>query len=146
MYIERIRIEEGFLDGLDVALVPGLNVVIGARGTGKTSLIELVRFCLGVSGYTAESGKRSRDHALSVLGAGQITVTLSDGEQKIVISRTAADEAPRTSSPFVPPIIFSQTEVESIGLSICSARRAIPWSRVGRVAVCRVDLGPSRQL
>jgi Tfp pilus assembly protein PilN len=116
MYIERIRIEEGFLDGLDVALVPGLNVVIGARGTGKTSLIELVRFCLGVSGYTAESGKRSRDHALSVLGAGQIMVTLSDGEQKIVVSRTAADEAPRTSSPFVPPIIFSQTEVESLGL------------------------------
>jgi hypothetical protein len=116
MYIERIRIEEGFLDGLDVALVPGLNVVIGARGTGKTSLIELVRFCLGVSGYTAESGKRSPDHALSVLGAGQVTVTLSDGEQKIVVSRTAADEAPRTSSPFVPPIIFSQTEVESTGL------------------------------
>ena len=65
MHIERVQVEEGFLDGLDVALVPGLNVLIGARGTGKTSLIELVRFCLDVKGYSTETAKRSRDHALS---------------------------------------------------------------------------------
>ena len=41
MYIERLQIEEGFLNGLDVNLTTGLNVIIGARGTGKTSLIEL---------------------------------------------------------------------------------------------------------
>jgi hypothetical protein len=116
MYIERIRIEEGFLDGLDVTLVPGLNVVIGARGTGKTSLIELLRFCLGVGGYTVESAKRSRDHALSVLGPGQITVTLSDGERKVTVSRTSSDETPRTSDLFLSPIVFSQTEIESVGL------------------------------
>jgi hypothetical protein len=29
MYIERVQVEEGFLDGLDVTLVPGLNAVIG---------------------------------------------------------------------------------------------------------------------
>src|SRR5208337_1390523 len=70
MYIERVQIEEGFLDGLDVTFVPGLDVIIGARGTGKTSLIELIRFCLGVKGYTTESARRSVDHALSVLGSG----------------------------------------------------------------------------
>jgi predicted ATP-dependent endonuclease of OLD family len=37
MYIERIQIEEGFLNGFDVCLRAGLNVLIGARGTGKTS-------------------------------------------------------------------------------------------------------------
>ena len=51
MHIERVQIEEGFLDGLDVSFSRGLNVVIGERGTGKTSLIELVRFCFGVDGY-----------------------------------------------------------------------------------------------
>ncbi len=35
MIIERIQIEEGFLNGFDVWPKPGLNVVIGARGTGK---------------------------------------------------------------------------------------------------------------
>lgn len=82
MRIERVQIEESFLDGLDVLFALGLNVIIGERGTGKTSLIELVRFCLGVQGYTSDSAKRSLDHALSILGSGQVTVTLSDGQQR----------------------------------------------------------------
>jgi ABC-type taurine transport system ATPase subunit len=116
MFIERIQIEEGFLDGFDLTLVPGLNVVIGARGTGKTSLIELVRYCLGVRGYTTDSERRSRDHALSVLGTGQITVTIADGDHKMAVTRSGIDDAPRTSGPFLPPIVFSQTEIESVGL------------------------------
>ena len=72
MRIERVQIEEGFLDGIDVSFAPGLNVIIGERGTGKTSLIEVVRFCLGVQGYTTDSAKRSLDHALSILSSGQV--------------------------------------------------------------------------
>ena len=116
MRIERVQIEEGFLDGLDVSFVSGLNVIIGERGTGKTSLIELVRFCLGARGYTLDSAKRSLDHALSILGSGQVTVTLSDGDQKVLVTRTASDESPRASAPYVRPIIFSQTEIETVGL------------------------------
>jgi hypothetical protein len=116
MYIERVQIEEGFLDGLDIALVPGLNVVIGARGTGKTSLIELIRFCLHIPGHTRETERRSEEHALSVLGAGQVTVTLSDSPGKITATRTAAEDVQRASGAFRPPIIFSQTEIESVGL------------------------------
>ena len=116
MHITRVQIEEGFLDGLDVSFTSGLNVIIGERGTGKTSLIELMRFCLGVPGYTPESTKRSGDHALSVLGSGQVTVTLSDGEHKVLVTRTAADESPRASGPAIRPIVFSQTEIEAVGL------------------------------
>lgn len=116
MHIERIQVEEGFLDGLDIELVPGLNAIIGARGTGKTSLIELIRFCLNVKGFTPENDKRSRDHALSVLGTGQVTITLSDGTQRTTVTRTASDAEPRASGRFSPPIIFSQTEIETIGL------------------------------
>ncbi|MBB87309.1 MAG: hypothetical protein CMP06_08430, partial [Xanthomonadales bacterium] len=116
MYIERVQIEEGFLDGLDVSFDRGLNVVIGERGTGKTSLIELVRFCLGVQGYTSVSAKRSLDHAISVLGSGQVTVTLSDGEHEILVTRTASDDFPRSAGSFDKPIIFSQTEIETVGL------------------------------
>jgi hypothetical protein len=43
LQIERIMIEGGFLDGLDLTLSPGLNVLIGGRGTGKTSIIEEIR-------------------------------------------------------------------------------------------------------
>lgn len=116
MHIERIQIEEGFLNGLDVYPAPGLNVVIGARGTGKTSLIELVRFCLDVPGYTQESTRRSREHALSVLGSGQITLTLMDGARRVTVTRSAAEDAPRASGPFLQPIVLSQTEIETVGL------------------------------
>lgn len=116
MYIERIQVEEGFLDGLDVTFDAGLNVVIGARGTGKTSLIELIKFCLDVRGHTQEATKRSLEHALSVLGGGQVTVTLADGDQRIVVSRTSADAAPRANGVFLPPLAFSQTEIETVGL------------------------------
>lgn len=116
MIIERIQIEEGFLNGFDVWPRPGLNVVIGARGTGKTTLIELIRFCLGVDGYTPETTKRSREHALSVLGSGQITLTLLDDGRRITVSRSANDAAPRASGPFLAPIVLSQTEIETVGL------------------------------
>ena len=116
MFIERVHIEEGFLDGLDVTLSPGLNAIIGARGTGKTSLIELIKYCLGVKGNTAESAKRSLEHALSVLGSGQVTVVISDGVKKISVSRTRSDEGPRKGGEFKPPLVFSQTEIETVGL------------------------------
>ena len=116
MLIERVQVEEGFLDGLDVVLSQGLNIMIGERGTGKTSLIELIRFCLGVQGYTAESRKRSMDHALSVLGSGQVTITLREGDREILVTRTASDQFPRTSAPYTHPLIFSQTEIETVGL------------------------------
>ena len=45
-----------------------------------------------------------------------MTVTLSDGPQKITVTRTASDTAPRASGLFVRPIIFSQTEIETVGL------------------------------
>lgn len=116
MYIERVQVEEGFLDGLDVSFVSGLNVIIGARGTGKTSLIELIKFCLNVKGHTPETSRRSFDHALSVLGSGLVTVTLADGHRKITVARTAEDATPRASEPYTAPLVFSQTEIESVGL------------------------------
>ena len=125
MHISRVQVEEGFLDGLDLRLSPGLNVIIGARGTGKTSLIELVRFCLGVRGSTPEIAKRSLEHARAVIGPGQVTVTLSDRDKRdIVVSRSALDDSPRATGSFVPPLIYSQTEIESLGL-VPSSRLAL---------------------
>lgn len=117
MYIERVQVEEGFLAGLDVEFGPGLNTVIGARGTGKTSLIELIRFCLDAPGTSSETSRRSREHAMSILGSGQVTVTLVDRNQRILVTRTAPESAPRASAPFQKPLVFSQTEIETIGLT-----------------------------
>jgi energy-coupling factor transporter ATP-binding protein EcfA2 len=110
-----MTVEGGFLDGLDLAFSKGLNVIIGGRGTGKTSVIELIRFCLGARSYTDESVTRSREHALAVLQDGVVTLTLATGTNRVTVSRTASDDAaPRL--PFQLPIIFSQTDIESLGL------------------------------
>lgn len=116
MFIERVQIEEGFLDGLDITFSPGLNVIIGARGTGKSSLIELIRFCLAAKNYSEETKRRSYDHAISVLGSGQITVTLKDDDHHIMVSRTVEDSKPDVSARYIKPLIFSQSEVETVGL------------------------------
>jgi energy-coupling factor transporter ATP-binding protein EcfA2 len=116
MYIERVQVEEGFLNGFNAEFLPGLNVLIGARGTGKTSLIELIRFCLDAPANTSEVSKKGREHALSILGAGQVTVTLFVNGQTVTVSRTASDSTPRSSGFYEKPIIFSQTEIENVGL------------------------------
>jgi len=124
MFIERVQIEEGFLNGLDVSFSAGLNVIIGARGTGKTSLIELIRFCLDVGG-TTEIARRSRDHALSILSTGQVTVTLNNQGERILVSRTANDKESRSTDTFTKPTIFSQTEIETVGLESSGRLRLI---------------------
>ena len=58
MAIIRLQVEGGFLDGLDLPIAPGMTVIIGGRGTGKTSLIELIRFCLDAGALTTEAAER----------------------------------------------------------------------------------------
>ena len=58
VFIEQVQIEDGFLGGLHLRFEAGLNVLIGARGTGKTSLIELIRYALGASAFTEDAERR----------------------------------------------------------------------------------------
>ena len=146
MRIERIQVEEGFLDGLDVSFAPGLNVIIGERGTGKTSLIELIRFCLGVDGYTVDSGRRSLDHARSILGSGQVTVTLSDVERQILVTRTSSDDSPRATAPFHQPIILSQTEIEAVGLQAQGRLRLLDGFRTSQTTTGSSELQASAEV
>ena len=115
MLIEQVRIEDGFLDGLDVRFAAGLNVLIGARGTGKTSLIELIRFALGVPAFTEDAARRGNQQALSVLQGGQVTVVLRDGEDRFVVTRGARDEQPRSTRSIPPVTVLAQSEIEAVG-------------------------------
>lgn len=118
MWIERIEVEEGFLDSFVTDFNPGLNVLIGPRGTGKTSVIELIRFCLSSPAFTEEAGRDARKHALDVLGTGRVTLTLSIDGEHVRVSRAAGDQAPRVSSNATidTVTVLSQKEIEKIGL------------------------------
>jgi predicted ATPase len=116
VWIEALRIEGGVLGGFAQRFDRRLNVFIGGRGTGKSSVIQLLRYCLGASSPTDQGHKEALQHALGVLGDGEVTVTLADGRQRFEVSRTAQDAEPRTSEIFVTPLVFSQSEIESLGL------------------------------
>lgn len=50
MWVKELRqlvVQGGFLDGLEVSFQSGLNCIIGPRGTGKSSILNLIRFALG---------------------------------------------------------------------------------------------------
>lgn len=117
MHIERIVVEDGFLDGLDLTFRPGLNTLIGARGTGKTSIIELIRFCFGIPGHTADSTRKSKEHAVSILGNGQVTLTVNDGSRSISVSR-ASDGSSKVTAPAFRLRSFSPKQKSKVlGLS-----------------------------
>ena len=115
MLIERVQIEDGFLDGVDIRFAQGLNVLIGARGTGKTSLIELIRFALGAPAFTEDAQRRGQQQALSVLQGGQVTVALRDEDDHFAVTRGARDEAPRSTRPIPPVTVLAQSEIEAVG-------------------------------
>ncbi|QCS13384.1 hypothetical protein E3H47_13140 [Acinetobacter radioresistens] len=117
LYIEKLQIEGGFLDGLNIELKNDLNTIIGARGTGKSTFIELIRYCLDIKGQSSESHSKSVAHARSVLKDGQVSITLNDGSNSYEFSRTAyGDTIPPIPTNLKMPLIFSQTEIENIGL------------------------------
>src|SRR4051812_22058647 len=118
MYISRLTVEdEGFLARLDLKFAPGLNVIIGARGTGKTSIIELIRFCLDAGGFTEDAVIRGRQQAMAVLGGGAVTVEMTDPTSglKTLITRTFSGQLVGSSSSAVRATVLAQNEIEAVG-------------------------------
>lgn len=125
MKISRIRVEEGFLHGLDLGFVDGLNVLIGPRGSGKTSIIELIRFCLDIPAYSDEIEQAARKFALAILGSGRVSVTLDYGNHESTITREFSEIESPSSPGFPAPTVLSQGEIETIGLAAESRLRLI---------------------
>lgn len=60
----------GFLDGAVVPLNPNLNVLIGGRGTGKSTIVESIRAVLGLDPIGDEARKAHEGIVRSVLRSG----------------------------------------------------------------------------
>jgi ABC-type cobalamin/Fe3+-siderophores transport system ATPase subunit len=55
-----VHVEGGFQDGLDVELGPGLNAIIGGKGTGKSALIETIRHVIEAPASKVDDLKKNR--------------------------------------------------------------------------------------
>ena len=89
--IDEISISGGYLDGLAVAFSDEVSTIIGGRGTGKSTLINLIIYCLDKYHYTKEFEKYIDSFAESNLGTGgevKLTITsYSQNGQQFNISR-----------------------------------------------------------
>lgn len=134
MYIERLQVEsEGFLSDLDLQFTRGLNVIIGARGTGKTSIIELIRYCAGAEAFTDDALTRGQQQAVATLDGGAVTLTLSDGSQRYTLTRSASGHL--TSSQPAPRFsctVLAQNEIEAVGAQAAGRLHLIDRFRQNR--------------
>ena len=133
MKIDRIvslTIVGGFLDGTRIEFLPGLNCIIGGRGTGKTTVIEFVRWTLDAlprHDLSPLARKRVEKLVEGNLQGGRVElevetrdglrycITRSVGENPLVLDSnrnpTALSVGPMS---FFRADIFSQNEVETI--------------------------------
>lgn len=134
MHIERLQVEaEGFLSGLDIQFTQGLNVIIGARGTGKTSIVELIRYCLDAGSFTKDAGLRGEQQAIAILGGGAVTLTLREGAETFTISRTATGHQTRSDVlRRLTCTVLAQNEMEAVGAQVAGRLHLVDRFRPGR--------------
>lgn len=113
MWVSRLRISGGFLNGLDVSFVRGLNVVIGSRGVGKTTLLELLRHALGAEHADKQRRQQREQFLNAVLGLGEVIVDLEgDAGATQVIVDAKGRGRDRDLSHTV--LVLGQSELEEI--------------------------------
>ena len=75
-YIRSIAFNGGKLDGVTINFSPELNSLIGIRGSGKSAIIEILRYALGISLTSSSSDNQYKGDLLEyILGSGG-TVTV----------------------------------------------------------------------
>lgn len=129
-HIRNIHFDGGIFDGQTLHFSPELNTLIGIRGSGKSSVLEAVRYALDIPrGEKAQDTKYKDELILHTLGSGgKVTLTACDVYgQEFTISRIFR-EAPNVYlngklQPGVSiretvlrrPIYFGQKDLSSTG-------------------------------
>jgi energy-coupling factor transporter ATP-binding protein EcfA2 len=135
-WIERVEVSQGFLGGIEFRFHPDMNCLVGGKAVGKSLLIELMKFALGVRSPIHEMNELSGKMigARACLGAGG-SVTLhvrSESGEKYRVQRTVSelDQGPEvfyedtetkvghTASEVFPCQVYSQNEVIHLGSNL----------------------------
>lgn len=135
-FLKSIEINGGFLPGFSLSLPTGLTCIIGPRGSGKSTLVEALRF--GMGGASGASKKRL-DLIEANLGSGALitlsTCSMADGGGYI-IRRGYKQQASLINSDgkaittvdldrgtFLPLDAYSDKEIEGIADDSFGERR-----------------------
>ena len=108
--LKSLAISRGFLDGIRFELADGLNCLIGGRGTGKTTALELVRYVMdalpGREEYAAER-KRIESLVEKNLAGGTVELEVETKDGFCYLVSRAYGEEPLVLTPDRRPIELS---------------------------------------
>ncbi|MEV4513796.1 hypothetical protein AB0K00_33160 [Dactylosporangium sp. NPDC049525] len=126
----------GFLGALELTLDAHLNTLIGGRGTGKSAVLETIRYALDITPFCdAKDRQRLVDHALGSGGSARLRIErhTESGKPKQYEVRRALGEPPHvidldtgaeiniapedTFGPNQTPIVLLQGEIDTISKS-----------------------------
>ncbi len=129
----RLGVTGGFLAGMDLEFADGLNCLIGGRGAGKTTVLEFLRFGLGLMPDPKVNGPRHKAIDALVkanLGSGRLTIDLRTKTNMRYTAGRAANETVQVvneTGTAVPVSldrdqifsadVFSQNEIEEMASS-----------------------------
>ena len=123
---KHLRITGGFLSGFEFDFSENLNCIIGARGAGKTTVLEFIRYALNVLPLNNAAQKRLQSIVENNLEGGRIEVTVDAADGGTYIVSRKCGEQPQlfypnhevtgmTYAPNLFPVdVFSQNEIEEI--------------------------------
>lgn len=104
--ISRLRVVGGFLDGLDLEFHGGLTTILGAKGSGKSIVVELLRFALDQEPTQPEIRKdhdTKLEKQLGLYGRVIVDARLADGTEHAI----EREYNPAAGNPFhdvaIPP-------------------------------------------
>jgi hypothetical protein len=144
--LTKVTVEGGFHDGLSVELAPGLNALIGGRGTGKSALVEIIRHALEAGQPDEEDLRENLRHTFSA--NAEATVEFVDQEGIVYEAHrtggTPSARLLRAGQTFDVAVgrrasirIFGQRQLQVLGLQPTTLRQFVashadrPWVDLG---------------
>lgn len=139
--IESMKVIGGYLDGVQIDFSEHLNAIIGGRGTGKSTLIECIRYALELRPIGKNAQKQHDEIIKENLGKSKARVELvvrsskMNGKSFTIARRygesaSVKDEAGKPSNftplDLLPEIeIYGQNEIYEIAQDVSSQRKLL---------------------
>lgn len=86
-YIDSVLFEGGKFDGQCIRFSPELNTLIGVRGSGKSAVLEVIRYVLGLEPQTDKDYKDSLVKNVLVSGGKATLIVVDKHGRKYTVSR-----------------------------------------------------------